>query len=112
MGDDSATLLLQQVLTQQAQIAADTSALRIDLAKAITHMERIDTRNESADKLHSDHEGRLRTLEKIDADGLHALHGRVSALEKFRYTLAGGLALLALVFSALGAWIVTAVTHH
>lgn len=82
------------------------AGLRTDLAKALTHMERIDTRNLTADQLHSDHETRLRTLEKIDAAGLDKLTtevealgrlglaevpGRVSALEKFRWTLTGAL---------------------
>lgn len=99
--DDSATLLLQQVLTQQAQIATDTSALRIDLAKAITHMERVDTRNEQADQVHRDHEARLRTLERIDADGLHELYGRVGQLERFRYTLGG----VSLVGGVVAGWL-------
>jgi hypothetical protein len=49
--------------------------MRTDLTRVLTHMERIDTRNENADKMHADVEIRLR------------------ALERFRYTL-GGLALI------------------
>lgn len=45
--------------------------LRSDLTRVLTHMERVDTRNEVADTLHADHEARLRML------------------ERFRWTLAG-----------------------
>lgn len=85
--------------------------LRSEIVKVTTHMERVDQRNLSADQLHSDHEARLRALERIDADGLHALYGRVGALEKFRYTLAGALALFTLLLSVAG-YIIGALTGH
>jgi hypothetical protein len=49
----------------------EMQGLRADLTRVLTHMERVDTRNETADKMHADFETRLRLL------------------ERFRYTLAG-----------------------
>jgi hypothetical protein len=63
--------VIQIMLNQQSQIAADVSALRADTSKAITHLEIIDTRNKFADEFHRDVEARLRLL------------------ERFRYTLLG-----------------------
>lgn len=42
----------------------ELSGLRRDLTRLLTHMERVDTRNETADRLHTDHESRLRALER------------------------------------------------
>lgn len=69
--DGEASLLLQQIITQQSTIAKDLSAMRAEVAKALTHLEVVDTRNLAAEQLHADHETRLRLL------------------ERFRYTLAG-----------------------
>lgn len=49
----------------------ELQGLRGDLTRVLTHMERVDTRNEAADRAHTDYEIRLR------------------ALETFRYKLAG-----------------------
>lgn len=49
----------------------ELKGLREDLTRVLTHMERVDTRNEAADRSHADYETRLR------------------ALETFRYKLAG-----------------------
>jgi len=49
----------------------ELQGLRSDLTRVLTHMERVDTRNESADEKHRDYEIRIR------------------ALEAFRYKLAG-----------------------
>lgn len=90
--------------------------LQSTMTKVVTHMERIDVRNEYADKLHADIEARLRVIEATHpgdhAPALEKLGGRIDQLERFRYTLAGGLALLALVMSALGAWLGTIIPHH
>ena len=56
--------------------------MRSDIAKALTRIEVIDTRNVDADRIHSDFEARLRIL------------------EKFRYTLAG----IAVVGGACAGW--------
>ncbi len=49
----------------------ELKGLRGDLTRVLVHMESVDTRNQGADRVHADHEVRLR------------------ALERFRYTLAG-----------------------
>ena len=68
---DDVSLALQTVLSQQTSIAADVSALRTDVGKALTHLEVLDARNRTADELHRDFEARIRLL------------------ERFRYTVAG-----------------------
>lgn len=57
--------------------------MRTDITKALTRIEVIDSRNGDADKLHADHEARLRTL------------------ERFRYTLAG----LSVIGGAAAGWV-------
>jgi hypothetical protein len=69
--DADAQLLLQQIIGQQAQIAADMSAMRSDVTRALTRLELVDQRDQAAEQLHRDHEVRLRML------------------ERFRYTMAG-----------------------
>jgi hypothetical protein len=66
--DGDAQLLLQQIIGQQSQIAADMSAMRSDVTRALTRLELVDQRDQAAG---ADHEARLRQL------------------ERFRYTLAG-----------------------
>lgn len=89
--------------------------LQATMTEIRTHMERIDTRAEYADRQVGDMEARLRVIEST-SPGLRAgdtkeLSGRVEALERFRYTLAGALALLAFVLSVVGAWIGTLISH-
>lgn len=90
--------------------------LQATMTKVVTHMERIDTRNEFADKFHADLEARVRVIEAT-SPGSHGPHieklsGRVDQLERFRYTLAGGLALLAVVMAAFGSWLGTVIGSH
>lgn len=61
--DGNLQLVLSQLLSTQQAIATDISSMREQMSKVAVHLERVDTRNESADKLHDDHEKRLRTLE-------------------------------------------------
>jgi len=63
--DTALDLALQTMLTQQATIAQDVSALRENVGKALTHLEVIDQRNKIADELHRDFEARLRLLERF-----------------------------------------------
>lgn len=62
-------------LAPGAVTTADLYRVLVDMqgsmAKLAGHLERVDSRNEAADKLHTDHEARLRIL------------------EQFRYKLAG-----------------------
>jgi hypothetical protein len=90
--------------------------LQNTLTRVVTHMERIDTRNEYADKLHNDFEARLRVIEAT-APAAHTteiekLSSRVDQLERFRYTLAGGIALLTLLLSVFGYWLGSFITGH
>lgn len=65
--DAPLTILLQQ----QTQIATDVSSMRADLGKAMTRLEVVDTWRQGMERANTDHEARLRLL------------------ERFRYTLAG-----------------------
>lgn len=58
-----------------ADIYREMVGMRSDVVRALTRIEVLDVRNVDADRLHTDHEARLR------------------GLERFRYTL-GGLALI------------------
>ena len=61
--------------------------MRQDITRALTRIEVIDTRNVDADRLHNDHESRLR------------------ALERFRFTM-GGLAIVGeIVAGVVGYWL-------
>lgn len=88
--------------------------LQTTMQKVLVHMERVDTRNEFADRMHDDFEARLRVLETADpvqqGVALGTLTGRVGGLEKFRYTLAGGLALLVVVLTALGSYLAAVIS--
>lgn len=90
--------------------------LQAGMAEIRLHMERIDTRNEFADRQAGDFETRLRVIEATSPGQRQGdtkeLAARVEALERFRYTLAGGLALVALIFAGLGTWIASALTQH
>lgn len=70
------SVALQTMLSQQATIQQDVSALRANVGQALTHIEVIGQRNKTADELHRDYEARLRLL------------------ERFRWTI-GGVALVA-----------------
>lgn len=82
-------MLLHQIISQQGAMAADMSALRSDVGKAITRLEVIDVRNRAADQDHGDFESRLR------------------ALERFRYTLAGLAVIGGILAGLLGTYIGT-----
>lgn len=45
-------------------IKSELQAMRGDMVKVLTHMEGTDTRNKAADILHTDHESRIRALER------------------------------------------------
>lgn len=61
----------------------ELQGLRGDLTRVLTHIERVDTRNEAADRAHADYEARIR------------------ALERFRYGLAG----LSMIGGTLAGWL-------
>lgn len=46
-----------------ADLYREIVAMRTDITKALTRIEVIDARNTDADRLHADHEARLRILE-------------------------------------------------
>ena len=58
-------------MVTMGDIYREITAMRADVTRALTRIEVIDSRNIDADRIHADHEGRLR------------------ALERFRYTLLG-----------------------
>lgn len=66
-----------------ADLYRELVGMRADLSKVLTHQEAVDTRNQNADRIHADHEARLRML------------------EKFRYTLAG----LSIIGGGISGWI-------
>ena len=80
-------MLLHQIIATQGTIGSDVSAVRSEVGKAITRLEVIETRNRTADLLHSDHETRIRLL------------------ERFRYTLAGMAILAGVLAGLVGSWI-------
>jgi len=47
-----------------ADLYREITGMRADVARALTRIEVIDSRNADADKLHLDHETRLRSLEQ------------------------------------------------
>lgn len=78
--------------------------LQDTMSKLAAHIERIDGRNETADRIHADHESRIRMAEQLAAqtatnttqlvkDGGDQ-EGRMRALEKFRWQIAGALIVL------------------
>jgi hypothetical protein len=48
-----------------ADLYRELTGMRADVARALTRIEVIDTRNGDADKLHADHEARIRALEQF-----------------------------------------------
>jgi hypothetical protein len=68
--------------------------MRTDITKALTRIEVIDSCKADSDKLHTDHETRLR------------------ALEHFRFTLLGAAVAVSAVISVAGTWIGFAMTHR
>lgn len=66
-----------------ADLYREMVGMRSDVVKALTRIEVLDVRNGEADRLHADHEARLRTL------------------ERFRYTLAG----LAMIGGVAAGWV-------
>jgi hypothetical protein len=62
--------------------------LRADLTRSLSKLEVIESRNGEADRLHADHEARLRSLEHALPTGLD---GRMMSLEKFRWQVVGAL---------------------
>lgn len=80
--DESATLLLHQVVGQQGQIASDMSAMRSDVTRAITHLEVFDQWRTTANTVMADHESRLRVLErwKYTLAGMVALGGAAAGI--------------------------------
>jgi hypothetical protein len=69
------------------------SAIQADLGRALTKLEVIDSRNTGADRVHADHETRLRLLEQA------------------RYKLIGAATTVGIISGALSGW-VTAILHH
>ena len=84
MGDD-VTIPAGAVTT--ADLYRELIGMRVDVARALTKLD-------AAAAIDSDHEQRLR------------------ALERFRFTLLGASVVASAVFSALGAWIVSGVVAH
>lgn len=54
---------MQPGTVTMADLYRELVAMRTDVARALTRIEVIDSRNGDADKLHADHESRIRTLE-------------------------------------------------
>jgi len=71
-----------------ADLYHEIAGLRADVTAALTRMERSDERGASFERVQSDHETRLRTLETAVPS---SLEGRMMALEKFRWQVAGAL---------------------
>ncbi len=77
-----------------ADLYHEVVAMRADLAALLTKIERADERGVSAERVQTDHEGRLRSLESAVPSSLEV---RIMSLEKFRWQIAGGIfAILAL----------------
>lgn len=70
-----------------ADLYRELVGMRQDVGKALVRIEVIDSRNTDADKLHADHEARLR------------------ALEAFRWKLAGIMLVIAALAGILAGWI-------
>lgn len=68
--------------------------MRQDVGKALTRLEVIDNRNADADRLHADHEARLR------------------ALEVWRWKFAGVITVLMVIVAFLSAYLAQALAQH
>jgi hypothetical protein len=51
-------------MSEEGRSIIDIAMVYTELVRLIGHMEGIDTRNKAADAIHSDHEARLRLLER------------------------------------------------
>jgi hypothetical protein len=71
-----------------ADLYHELVGMRADLATMLTKMERVDERGMTAERIQSDHETRMRALETALPS---SLEGRIMALEKFRWQIAGAL---------------------
>jgi len=91
-------LAVQSMVQQQQTIATDVSAMRADVAKALTRLEVSDAQLQGMVTQIQDHEARLRVRESITVPADH--EGRLRALEKFRYTIGG----LAIAGGAIAGW--------
>lgn len=106
-------------MTDVSPTAADVwrmfSELQATMTEIKLHLERVDVEHRQNGERLSDHEARLRVIESASpathAADLTGVSARVAALEKFRYTLAGGIALLAILCSGLAAWVASAIHH-
>ena len=79
--------------------------MRGDLSRSLSKLEVIESRNNDADRIHNDHESRLRTAEAAIPTGLE---GRMMSLEKFRWQVAGAL----LIINALAVVVEWALSRH
>jgi len=75
-----------------ADLYREIVGMRADVAQALTRIEVINVQNADADKLHADHEARIRQL------------------EAFRWKLAGIAVVLAIIAGFLSAWFSS--VHH
>lgn len=91
--DATASLLLQQVLSQQGQIATDVSAIRSDVAGAIARLGIVENSGRVTDRDVADHEARIRVL------------------ERFRYTLVGAAIILG-TLAGYGGSLLAQLAHH
>lgn len=85
------------------------------MQSVIRHLERVDTRNEYADKFHADVEARIRVIESIGpvemSKSIERLSDKIDVLERYRYTLMGISSLVSIVFSAAAVAIFSTVLH-
>ena len=90
--------------------------LQTGMTKIEVHLERMDVEHKANGEKLGDHEARMRVIEATSpgqfAGQIQALEGRLGQLERFRYMLAGVIALLAIACSGLGTWIVSSLVHH
>lgn len=93
IADGDASLALQTILQQQAQIAQDVGAIRTEVASVASGLRVVDQWRSATDKDMADHEARIRVL------------------ERFRWTLAG-FAVIGSGVSGLIGWLVSQATHH
>lgn len=77
-----------------ADLYRELTGLRADVARALTRIEVIDSRSADADRLHADHEMRLR------------------ALESFRWKLTGIALGMSAISGAAAAWLEIVLTRH
>jgi len=77
-----------------ADLYRELVGMRSEIGRALTRIEVIDSRSEEADRLHSDHETRLRTL------------------ERFRFSLMGAAVAVSALVSAIATWIEVSIVRH